>query len=312
MKKTLINKIVKRFISINLIPFLNSKKDEDRFPSGNAHMFQEDVSQHKMPYNDRLTRYPNFKIVIAGRDKDAGKEVLNNLSNNRHSYSDTDLVCDAVNNVSRIIYYFGKIYLSRRVESEGVVKFITIYPHNVFKIWKFYFQFIPLLDREKSFSLFRMEKDKNLFCLSPFITPFSRTKYRVIMKLLSFVNGVFPSFVMDDRFKNKNFEIQRYKQFEIRFMSLITRSYSWKLRFLADEYSNEYFKLYSSYLRAIYDAQDRELLIEQLNKMFHHFGIDASIAVEGIPTSHDLKNSLNQFKAGEKPFKQALDEIYLK
>ena len=306
------SKILKLFLADGLIPFLDSKRNNDHFSAGNTHMFQEDVSQHKMPYNERLERFPNFKITITGNDKEQAKEALKSLSNHRHSYSDTDLLCDVINNVSRTTYHFGRIYLCKRIDVNGKNEFVEIYPHNIFRLFKLYLQFIPKSDRQNTSIYFRFEKSENIFCLSVFKKLFSRIKFKLIEILLSFTDGVFPKFFMEDQFQNRHFETSCYKKIEVRFMSLVTKEYAWTLRFLAEEHSNEYFQIYSSYLSAIRNAKDREVLLEQLNEMFHHFKIDALLTLEGIPTSHELTNSLFKLKSGEKTFRHALDEIYLR
>lgn len=300
-------KFLNLFANEGLFRFLESKR-ERFFLTGNAHMFQEDISQHKMPYRGRLEKFPNFKVTISGTDTDRAKTVLNSLSEHERRNSDTDLLCDVINKISRTVYYFGKTYLSKRV---GEHEFLEIYPHNVFRLFNVYLQYVPKSDRREPTMFLRFEKTLNIFCFSIFKNSFSRLKFKIIEKFLSLGDEVTPNFVIEDGFQNRNFETSAYNQLRIRFMALITKSYAWKLRFLADEQSNEYFKIYSAYKSAIYNAQDRELIIEQLNKMFIHFKINASIKLEGIPTSDDLKKSLLQLKSGEKTFRQALDEAYL-
>jgi hypothetical protein len=310
MIKKATNKLLKRFVAHDLLYFLDSKRDQ-RFATGNVHMFLGDVSQHKMPYGGRLEKFPNFKVTISGTDSELAKEALKSLSEHRHKYSETDLLCDVVNHISRLVYYFGKIYVSKRLSDIKGNEFIKIYPHNVIKVFNGYIQYVPKVDRKKTAVCIRYEKAENMFCFSIFKGPFSWLRFKITGKLLSFGDGVAPSFVMEDRFQNKTFDMSFHNQLRIRFMALITIHYAWKLRFLADEHSNEYFKIYSAYKSAIRNAQDREFLIAQLNEMFGHFKINASITLEGIPTSEDLQRSLLQLQSGEKTFRQALDEAYL-
>lgn len=316
----LMNKEIKLFAN-GLIPFFSSKSPLGRF-SGNAHMFHEDISQHKMPYSDRLERFPDFKATIKGAGESEARELLSSISEHhrpcsdigsfRMRYSDTEIICDVINNISKSAYYWGKVLISKKVKSDGEYVFVKVYPQSILKILNLYIQYVPYDDRQDFKSMFRFEKDSDVFSLSIFNSLFSRIQFKIVEFLLILTDGIFPRFVMKDNFQNKYFDTNYYKLLEIQFMTLLTKKYAWKLRFSADEYTNEYSQIYASYRSAIYDAQVREVLIDQLNKMLHHFKIDAIISVEGIPTSKYLKESILQLERGEKSFRQALDEAYLR
>lgn len=302
LKKTLIRKGLSR------------ESDFDRYTlkktRGNAHFFIEDISQHKMPYSRRLGNYPNFNVTIEGTEIEKAKLMLNNLSQHSHNHSDTDLVSDIINNLSKKMYYWGEIYYCKNNVIHGPAC-LEIWPLGLFRIFNFYIQIIPRSKKFKSSTFLRYEKAMNVFRFSLFKSQFQKLKFFLIKRMLNRDRTGFPSFFVADKFQNGNFDLKYYKRIEAVFMALITKGYAWKLRYLADDYKNEFFRFYSSYLSAIRDAEDREAILSQINQMLKHFEIDATLNLEGIPTSHYLKGSLQELSEGRKTFSEALKDIYL-
>jgi hypothetical protein len=277
---------------------------------GNAHFFIQDVSQHKLPYNHRLGNYPDFKITIVGSEIDNARLILNNLSKHSHNLGDTELISDVVNNLSRKMYYWQKIYYYK-TSDVNEPSCLEIWPLGVFRVFGYYLQLIPKVSKPYSSPLLRFESASNVFTFTFFENLLDRFKYSLVLRMLNRDRTGFPIFYSEDKFQNRNFDLKYYKMIETVFLTLITRTYDWKLRYLADDYKNEYYRFYSSYLSAIRDAQDREIILNQINKMLKQFKIDAKINLEGIPTSHDLKNALQEMKEGRKSFSEALKDIYL-
>ena len=285
-------------------------------------MFQEDISQHKMPYNNRLERYPNFKATINGEDKIAARNILINLSENyrphsnieslENDYLDTNIICEVVNKASQSIYHSGNILIRKVVKPDAETVFIKIFPQNIVRFLNLYLQYIPAMERERFKSCIKFDNAADIYSLTLFDKIFSRVKFKAIGLLLALTDKTFPDFFLKDRLQNRFFDTNHYKLLEVQFMTLLTKKYAWRLRFSADEYTNEYARIHALYKSAILNSKDREILIEGLNKMLKHFNIDANISVIGIPTSKDLRESILQLERGEKSFGDALNEIYLR
>lgn len=307
--------ILKHFFIIFYILKLNIDKKFKRNYSQTYYlrMFQEDISKNKMPIKERLKNFPNFKVTISGSQKELAKKILVILSGNNYRNSDTNLISDVINNLARSVYYFRRIYIIKSSKDNEHEIFFKIQSYNIIKIFKLYFQFIP---EKKGINMninFKILKEKDVFFFSIFKNPFSWVKYNITKKILNLSDEdeITPKFFKEDGFQSKDFDMNTYTALKIRIVSLITKSYAWNLRSVADEHSNEYFKIYFAYKSAIQHADDREMLLSQVNKMLSHFKIDASIEIVGIPSSKNLKKSLVNFEAGKINFSQALNEIYL-
>lgn len=315
--KSSLNYCLKRIANIKkslIQKGLSKERDFDKSTfkeiNGNAHLFIQDISQHKMPYSRRLGNYTNFKVTITGTDIDKAKLILNNLSKHSHNHSDTDLVSDIINNLSEKVYYWGKIHYLKNSESNEPAC-TEIWPLGVFRFFTHYLQVVP---KNKSLAIspyLRFEKATNVFTFSLFNNLFHKISFFLIEQMLNRDRKGFPTFYVEDKFRNRNFDLKYYKKIETVFLALITKRYAWKLRYLADDYKNEYFRFYCSYMTAIKNAEDRESILDQINKMLKQFNVDAVVMIEGIPSSHDLKKSFQEMAEGKRSFTEALKDIYL-
>jgi len=240
------------FIIFYILKLIRDKKFKRNYSqTGHVYMFQEDISKNKMPSKERLKNFPNFKVIISGSQKELAKKILITLSGSNDRNSDTKLISDVINNISRSVYYFSRIYIIKNYKENEPEIFLKIHPYNIIKIFKLYFQYIPEHERINSNINFNILKENNIFFFSIFKNPFSWVKYNITKKILILSDGITPKFFQEDGFQNKNFEMNTYTTLQIRIISFFTKNYGWNLRSLADEHSNEYFKIYYAYKAAI-------------------------------------------------------------
>lgn len=278
--------------------------------TGNAHMFIDDMGKSILPLRGKSGRNPDFEIKIVGNDSEKARSILKSITQVRKYYSDSELVCDTINDLAKNIYYFsGLVFEVSSEEKLPILKFVI--PYNLISLPFVSIQFIPSSDRQLFGTVFRYEFNKNIIKMSLFHNVYSRLKFRLTLWLLKLSDGVSPEFFRRNMFRNDvGLSIEEFSRMRAKFISVITRPYCWKQRSLSNKYTNEYFLVYSGLKSAAKKASDRNGLKSQLNKLFSDMKIDARIEISGIPSHEFLLNSVEELKNGELSFKKSIDLVF--
>ncbi|MEJ1368571.1 MAG: hypothetical protein RPU35_10225 [Candidatus Sedimenticola sp. (ex Thyasira tokunagai)] len=301
---------------------INSQRFARHFPSlqkhgdinTNVHMFTQDIQTSVMPIGGKSNRNPNFNVDLQGvpTHTESATVVLESLSQySRHNLE--ELLSEAVSNIAQRLTWgkgitFHEIINDR--EGEGLYYLEDFTSKRLFHFCGKYIQVIPKRDRKLWGKTIVVVPDADVWKLSIPNELGGYQGFRSTLNKLSRFQSLGPTFWRDDLENQRNtdsFDLQRYVKETSIYNLKSTTDWGWDQRSQNHDEWTEFYHIYRILRFKWAQAKIREHIVKELNILFIRLGIEATIVVNGLPTSNEISTTRQRMLEGYISFSDAYD-----
>lgn len=299
----------KRLIMATHFPSLSR---EDNIPS-EVYLFIQDIQLAIMPIGGK-SKQERFSIKFQGKSKesDKAKKLVRQLVQFER-YDDTEMMCDAVDNIVKNLVLDGQAYYEILKDKQQT--FINRFTSkNIYKIFNWYVQIIPFKDRaiwKRKFSIINKNKVWSLDIPKKLG---GKKAYQKITKKLGKYEGFGPKFATQ-KMKNgvfeNSFDFLNYRRNSKIYINKMTKYWGWNRRDWSQDNCTEFYTFYRMLNFKYAQALLRESIIDEINCLLKRLSIDCEILMKGIPSSKEILKLRKKMELGEISFNVVSDKVLI-
>jgi hypothetical protein len=303
---------------MNRVPEIEPQKSVRVFPSlirdravqnSNAHMFWEDIRTEISPFRPR----PEFKFEFLGSEKDVGiGRSLISLFSSRAFRTDTESVCEALRQIVSDMGYEGSANYEI-LKERGTHRPIRLLSFSRQRLISTPFGCIQVVPQADVLNVGK----RITFIPKSYVWTIEMPKalggarvFRKIISTLGRFEYIGPKFWMrqlrnpelGSYFSHSEYG-DRYWNFQIQ----TTRIWRWNFRTQFENNATEFYSLLRGVEFRISIAILREHLVQEINGLFKHLGLQCQLMMTGAPTPDDLRRARRDFISNAMPFHEVYD-----
>ncbi len=292
------------------VPYFPSR--EGWAPSGHAFLLARDIPLGIMPIRGIRDR-PSFKVELVPED-DRREAWLNHFLNIGQYEQDSldQTIVDFAETASNYVAYCGEVVFEILVDTHGEpFRLDPLPPGRVLRAPGRYLQVISKPDR-RQLRLRRLVPipRKRIWRLTLPPSLGGARRHRHLLRHLGVLSDPIPKFALEspDLGRKSSYDFTAYRDACDRLQERATKRWGTIPSIQRPVGpSTEYFFIARrlAFLRA--QAELREHMIAELNRLLARLGVPHSVVVSGIPTAHEIASTLDRLHHGEVTFAAALE-----
>ncbi len=288
-------------------PSLLAKQDLNH----NIHMFTQDICLGIMPISGQTDEQQNFAVTLEGEDSECekAKTIVAQLCEHNRRNSIAKMLCDSINKMARNLTWSGKKFYEI-IEDDGKIYMHGFTKKNLFRIFSWYLQIVPVGDRnlwKRKYTLINKKKIWNIQI--PHRLGGTR-EHRKIMRRLGKHRYMGPKFYEEDLAYRKitnNYDAIKYGESSDIYVRKVTKKWHWNKNNSSLEKYTRFYMFYKAIGLRWAQAILREHLISEINQLLGRLSVDCKIIVSGLPKADEILEIRNDMKSGKISFLEALN-----
>jgi hypothetical protein len=276
-----------------------------------VYMFIKDIQLNIMPIGG-ISKQEKFSIKFQGRrsDCDKAKKLVRQLGE-FDKYEESEMSCDAVDNVVKNIVWDGQAYYEI-VKDKKQTYLNSFTSRNLFKIFNWYIQIIPPKDRGLWKRKYSIINKKDVWKIKIPKKLGGKKKYKKIIKNLGNYDGFGPKFYtqnMKNGVFDTSFNFLDYRRKSKIYVNLSTKNWGWNRRDWSQDNCTEFYTFYRMLNFKYAQALLRESIIEEINCLLKRLSINCKLIMKGIPTSKKILKIRKKMVLGQISFNEVSDKV---
>ena len=291
---------------------------QDQFAlSADATMFAQDICLDLMPVGGNSSSKPSFAAELLG-DQQSGelaRQILDSIcqrGGNRRPRFSAALLCNAIGRVAGALATTGlaAYEILRDKEKGHICRLHKVPTQGLHRFFNGYLQVIPKCDRDYWSRSHAFVRTQDVWRISmPTALGGSSGLKRTIAKLakLNRLSSEFSTTELENPAGLPANLAPRYFAETDFVKAKVTSKYGWDTRDYTISRWTEFYFCYKQLKFRWVQACIREHIVDQINALFRKHGMEAQIAVRGLPTAAEILSIRQSVVDGQTSFEDALE-----
>ena len=237
----------------------------------NVQWFSQDINLGVMPIGGR-THHKNFAVELKGikSDCERAEQLITDLGRD-HFYDFSDNVCGAVEHLTWNLSSEGRVAYEIILDENEAIRLVNFTTKRLWRMFGYFLQFIPRSDQERWKKKIATLPDDRVWYFEIPTSLGGRNNYRALLKKLRKFPTLAPDFWRDniaEELHSEVFNFRIYQNLSEAYWRRATKTWGWNRRDSSTDKTTEFFNYYKLICFARAQAELREYIILELNKLF--------------------------------------------